>query len=303
MKKNRSELRNRFEYGALVLAERVAARLGPRPLARIGGSLGDLFHLFGSNRRKILRFNLKLAFPEFSKRDRDRLARRIARHFGRMSLDTLRLHSHSPEQMSAETDVAGLKNLDKAVAAGQGIFTLSAHIGSWEVAGLIGGKHFKDGIATVNRPLDNPYLEHRLAEYRSRFGNVSLGKKGIARSMMTRLKNGRAVGMLIDQRPLEHEGIEVPFFGQQTLTHTILARLVKRTMVPVLPIFGIWNGPGSYTVEFGDPVMPETLSPDELEEEPLTTRFSKITEAIIREHPEQWLWYHDRWRELRLGSG
>jgi lauroyl/myristoyl acyltransferase len=52
-------------------------------------------------------------------------------------------------------------------------------------------------------------------------------------------------------------------------------------------------------VTFGDPIDPTELEPAELEDEPLTARFMAVTEAAIRRRPEQWLWYHDRWRQLR----
>ena len=47
-------------------------------------------------------------------------------------------------------------------------------------------------------------------------------------------------------------------------------------------------------------MIPDSLSEEELEEVALTARLSAIVEAVIREHPEQWLWYHDRWRHLRV---
>ena len=53
------------------------------------------------------------------------------------------------------------------------------------------------------------------------------------------------------------------------------------------------------TVSDTEPELPEELSEDQLEDEPLTARFNRMIEAMIRRRPEQWLWYHDRWRDLR----
>ena len=79
-----------------------------------------------------------------------------------------------------------------------------------------------------------------------------------------------------------------------------MARVVRKTRTPVVPAFALWEGPGRYSVICQEPVIPDNLDPDDLEDVPLTARFSAISEAAIRSRPDQWLWYHDRWRELRL---
>jgi len=302
MSRHRSTLRNRLEYAAYRVVRALAHRAGPRLVARLGAGIGDLYRLTGRRRREILLFNLRLAYPELSGQEIVRLAREVSRHFGRVTLDALRLQRARPETLLEQVEVVGRDNLEAGLAHGRGIFLLSAHIGSWEVAALTAGLLIEAGFAIVNRPLDNPLLEAELQRLRSLFGNSALGKEGITRDMLKQLRRGGAVGILIDQRTLEDEGVLVPFFGQPAWTHPALARLAVRTGAPVVPIWGLWEGPGRYTVRFDPPVMASELSAEEREEVALTAHFTRITEGIIRERPEQWLWYHDRWRQLRLNE-
>jgi len=299
MSSKRSALRNTLEYWCYLAARRVAALLGRRALARLGTVLGDLYHLLGRSRRRILERNLALALPELDAPARARLAREVARHFGRVGLDAIRQQRLGPEALMAEVEIIGREHLDEALAEGRGVFLLSAHIGSWEVAALIAGLLIETGFAVVNRPLDNPRLERALAGIRERFGNRALGKHRVARDMLRQLRSGGAVGILIDQRSRVREAVEVPFFGHPAWTHPILARLALHTSAPVVPIWGVWVGPGRYQVIFGEPVRAEALPEAERTELALTARLLAITEQIIREHPEQWLWYHDRWRPRR----
>jgi KDO2-lipid IV(A) lauroyltransferase len=299
MGKDRSPLRNRLEFVAYRLARAAAHHLGPSSLARLGSGVGDLFWLLGRARGRVARFNLGLAFPELSEDQRRRLERQVARHFGRVTLDALRLQRVTPAKLLEEVEIVGRQHLEQALALGRGVFLLSAHIGSWEVAALTAGLILEQGFAVVNRPLDNPLLEAELERLRSLFGNRALGKANVSRGMLRQLKAGGAVGILIDQRAQAEQGIEVPFFGQPALTHPVLARLARRTLAPVVPIWGLPRAPGRYRVRFDEPVMIDGLSEAELEDVALTTRFIGITEGIIREFPEQWLWYHDRWRHLR----
>ena len=302
MSKQRSDLRNRAEYGAYRTVRALAGSLGPRSLASLGAGVGRLFLATGSRRRQILRFNLALAYPEKSEAEREALGLEVARHFGRVALDTLRLQRVSPDDFLSSLVVRGEENVRTAAGFGRGVLFLTAHLGMWEVAGLAASLLMPGKVLAVNRPLDNPLLEEDVVVFRRRFGMEPLGKRNILRAVLQHLKEQGSVGFLIDQRVDPSVGVEVPFFGQPAWTHPIIARIVRKTMTPVVPAFALWEGPGRYSVNCLEPVIPDVLSAEELEDVPMTARFSKITEDAIRRRPEQWLWFHDRWRNLRLES-
>lgn len=298
MSKQRSDLRNRFEFALFRLARVVVGFLSPSASAKLGGALGSVFYRVARRRREIIDFNLELAYPEIPKEERTELAREVSRHFGRVALDAVRIQGLSPDELRAEVTVQGEDNLRRVVESGRGFFLLSAHLGSWEVAALMGGLLIPGGMSVIHRPLDNPMLDAELESLRATFGNRALGKANISREVLAEIRAGGAVGILIDQRP---RGIdfEVPFFGHPAKTHPVLARFVRKTGAPVVSIFGYWDSPARYTVSFDVAVDPAELSDEELADGPLTERFIAITEAAIRRAPEQWLWYHDRWRSIR----
>jgi KDO2-lipid IV(A) lauroyltransferase len=296
--KKRSALRNRLEFMFLQLARVLVGVLSPAVAARFGTFLGSVFYLVSRRRRRIIDFNLDLAFPEMGVDERRHLAREVSRHFGRVTLDAIRLQGLEPNDLRAEVMVVGQANLQRAIDSGRGFFLLSAHLGSWEAAALIGGLLIPGGMSVIHRPLDNPLLDAELERIRATFGNRTLGKVNISREILQAIKAGEVIGILIDQRPRDID-FEVPFFGHPANTHPILARLVRRTGAPVVPVFGYWDGPARYTVTFGEPIVPAELTEAELGDGPLTERFMAVTEEAIRRRPEQWLWYHDRWRQLR----
>jgi KDO2-lipid IV(A) lauroyltransferase len=298
----RSGLRNHAELAAYRLARGVARHLGPSGVAGLGGAIGAAYHRVGRRRREILDFNLNLVFPAWSEERRRSFALAVARHFGRVLLDALRLQNATPDSLRRQLAVVGVEHLEAALAHGRGVLCLSAHIGSWEVAALETGLRLPGGFAVINRPLDNPFLEAELERFRTRFGNRALGRDSILRAVLRTLGEGRAVGILIDQRARASEGITVPFLGHPASTHPILARLARRTRAPVVPTWAVWEGPGRYTVKYGPAVLVEGLDEADLTDEALTARFNRVTESMILDRPEQWLWYHDRWRELRTAG-
>ena len=300
MSKNRSALRNHVEFSAFRVARGLAGLLSPGALATVGDVFGNFFSLIGGRRREIIDFNLALAFPEKTDAERRQLARAVTRHFSRSALDAIRIQRLRPEELLASVDVTGWEHVERALSYGRGVFFLTAHIGSWEVAALVTGLKIEAGLSVVNRPLDNPLLEVELDRLRKLYGNHVFGKHNILREMLTQFKKGGGVGILIDQRVREDQGVEVPFFGQPAWTHPILARVARKTRAPVVPTFALREAPGRYSLRYEEPLMVEGLTEADCEDIPLTARYMAVLETAIRNNPDQWLWYHDRWKQLRI---
>jgi len=294
--KQRSVLRNRLEFLAYSLALQLSRVGSPVLHDRLGSALGRLFHRVARSRRSILEFNLELAYPDLSSVERHRLALEIARHFGRALLASLRLQRCTPTGLRGAVDLEGLEFLQQAAASGEGFFILSAHLGAWEVAALRSGLEIPTGLAIVHRPLDNPLLDRKLEVLRALHGNRVLGKRGATRGIMAEIRAGGAVGILIDQRASGKGAIEVPFFGHPARTHTTLARIVLKTGAAVLPVWAFGEAGGRFSMQIEEAVRAE--AGEDVGE--LTARFAAVTERAVRRRPEQWLWYHDRWREIRL---
>jgi len=298
--KHRSAVRNHVEFAAYRMARGLTGLLPPAGLARIADVLGNFYSMIGGERREIVDFNLALAYPEKSDIERRRLARAVARHFARSALDAIRIQRLQPNELMSSVEISGWEHVERAAGLGRGVFFLTAHIGSWEVAALITGLKLDAGLAVVNRPLDNPLLDAELERLRKLYGNHVFGKHNILREMLGQLKKGGGVGILIDQRTRENQGVDVPFFGQPAWTHPILARVARKTGAPVVPTFALRERPGFYALRYDEAVVIDDLPKAELEDVPLTTRYVEILEQAIRRNPDQWLWYHDRWKQLRI---
>lgn len=300
MSKYRSALRNHIEFSAFRMARGMTGLLSPPALAKVGDIVGNFFASLSGRRRRIIDFNLSLAFPEMTDDERRKLAYAVTRHFARSALDAIRLQGLQPEELLASVEIVGWDNVERALSYGRGAFFLTAHIGSWEVAALVTGLKVEAGLSVVNRPLDNPLLEAELDRLRKLYGNHVFGKQNIVREVLAQLKKGGGVGILIDQRIREDSAVEVPFFSHPAWTPGILARMASKTRAPVVPTFALRDRPGRYRLRYDQPVIVDDFPESDLEVVPLTTRYMSILEAAIRENPDQWLWYHDRWKQLRL---
>ncbi len=296
---SRSAARNLAELAAFRAGAGLLSLMPRRAAAAFGGWLVRVYARIGASRRRILRANLRAAFPEKGEAELDALAGASADWLGRAFVEFLQVSRMSEADIRARVRVSGEEHLAAARARGRGVFLLSAHFGGWELGAIRAGL-IAEPIAPVVRPLDNPHLERELARRRTRFGNRLIAKRDAARDVLRTLREGGTVAILVDQNVLPQEAVFVPFFGRLAATTPALALFQLKTDAAVVPAF-VWpEGAGRYRLALGPPILAgEFRSEGGGRDEAVrraTARYMEVTEEVIRAKPEAWLWMHNRWR-------
>jgi KDO2-lipid IV(A) lauroyltransferase len=300
--KPRGRLTTIFEYSAARLLFSSLALL-PRPLAiRAGCALARSAYLVSGKLRRIGELNLELAFPEMSPRERKLLLRdsmvNLGRHLGEFS----RFSTITPETLRETIDCKGLEHLDAARALGRGVIMITGHLGAWEMASLALSA-FGYPFDFLVRRIENPAIERLIENIRTRFGNRTIDKRGAARSMLTTLRTGGTLGLLVDINVVRNKGIFVDFFGVPACTTFIAAKLALRTGAAMVPVFAPWEDRRQrFVVDIGKPLAIERSGDEKEDVRQLTSSFTKIVEDYVRRYPDQWLWIHKRWRTRPVGE-
>jgi KDO2-lipid IV(A) lauroyltransferase len=295
MAKRRSNLRNRMELAAVRLLLAAAKSGSPERAEAVGRRLGRLYRTLDRRRRQLAEQNLAQAFPEKPPDEIEALSIAVFEHFGGVAADLLHTFGDSQEALDARIQILGAETVRSALAAGRGLFLLTAHLGNWEYSALATAAA---GVpaSVIARPLDNSLLETYLRRFRERNGNTVVYKTDAAREMLRVLKRGGTIGILSDQHAGTADAVVVPFFGRPASTTSIVARLADRTEALIIPAFCVRTGPARYRMEYGAVIDVRTLSPEERQPAPLTARLNLEVESVVRHNPEQWLWLHNRWR-------
>ena len=260
--------------------------------------LASVFYYLDARHRRIADINLRIAFPEMPRRQRNAAARRSFQNAGMNLLEVSRLETLTPENISSLADydeTAGLDNYRAALNQGKGILYLTGHFSSWE---LLPTAHALHGypLSFTTRPLDNVRLEKYLRRVRESRGNTVIYKKDSARRILKELKAGRTVGVLMDHNVNPAEGIFADFFGLPAATSTGVALLALRTGAPVLAGYLTPRRGGRYTIKFLPPIDMLRTGDTAKDLRVNTQRINGVLESIIREQPESWLWGHKRWK-------
>jgi len=257
-------------------------------------------------RHQVIEDNLRHAFPDMPELERRRIERAHWRHLvlmifemahaDRLIRDTnwrryVRLHEMQPM-------VRQLLTTRPAVV-------VAGHFGNFEISARMLGLF---GFATfvVARPLDNPYLDRWLNQFRGRFGQSILPKKGSANDADARLAAGGTLAVLGDQSA-GPKGCFVEFFGRPASTHKAIAvmalaheaplmvtyarRTVGQAFVPVKP------SPLQFEIGCQAIADPRENGPEAAGVRELTQWYSRQLEAIVRRDPEQYWWVHRRWKD------
>ncbi len=271
--------------------------------AGFGEVLGGLLYRIWKSRRLIAIDNLtkSSAFLGLSADSPpEKIIEESFRNLGRFFMEVVKIYYGRGSRIVGETAVNGIDNFEKAKAKGKGVIFITGHCGNWELLAITWSSK---GVpfSVVARPLNNPYLNGVLERARARFGNAVIYKRGALRQVLSTLKGGGCVGILMDQSVLPEEGYVISFLGRGAWTTKAPALIARKTGAPVLPAFIRRTGNGNEIT-----IYPEVeLSANDDREDALkddTQRLSSFIEDYIRENPSQWLWLHRRWKRVPQGA-
>ncbi len=194
----------------------------------------------------------------------------------------------------AKVSIEGGEHLRQARKKGAVI--ISAHMGNWEMAHIFVACYLEDPLVLIARKVKPEMVNRMLNHVRSRFGSVILDKKGAFIKLVRAIRQGRTIGILIDQGTKLSEGVEVTFFGKKTAATPVAAILARRYGVPVIPAFCIRGDDGSLKLEAGPPLSLVKTSDYNHDITTNTQKMCDVIEDAIRRRPEQWFWFHKRWK-------
>lgn len=293
--------RHRIEFRGLQLLLLLVRVLPETILHRVLRGLVFFFAGLSGRYHKILRNNLSLAFPEMNAARRRHLARRIYRHFSLLLADNLLKLSGREPRLKRPLNISGLNHLEAALSRGRGVILYSAHFGNWEMIPSILAEKTGRRITNIARPMDNPLVEKLVSSFRNHPGTAIVYKKNALRVILECLKNNEMVGVLIDQNTVPREALFVDFFGRPATVNPVMAQLSLKKNIPLLSAFLHYEDAGAVSLEIGTETNLNAFSGTEGLQNLLQEMTSRIEEKI-RRHPEQWLWFHNRWKTKPQGD-
>lgn len=300
MARSKTSLQINAEYAA-ALALAAGLRTLPRPAAtRVGHALLRLLFRLMRKRRRIVRANLKDAFPTHSEADHARIADDSLFNLARGAVGFLHTRSYVHKAPDSWVAIEGIEHLDAALANGRGVIAFTGHYGCWELMSTAMMLEKPDRVAVVYRAMDNPKIDRWVANHRTIPPGRLIERRSLLREGLRWLKDNKIVGILMDQN-FAAGGTFVPFLGRIAATTPIVSILARRTGSVVLPVHNRWDGDRLQVI--WEPPLTLSQNPDPHEAvRQDTMRMNDVISGWIRQDPGQWFWLHNRWKKQPVSS-
>lgn len=262
----------------------------------LAGKLATLFCDVLKIRQAVIDDNLRHAYPHLTPAERHRLAWRMWEHLLLMVAEVAhaRRTIHITNWHRHFTFVRSKHHL-RVLLDSRPTILVSGHYGNFELGGYLMGL-FGFPTYSIARPLDNPYLDRWITQFRSEKGQYMLPKEGSAKQIAALLERGATLGVLGDQAA-GPKGCWVQFFGRPASAHKAIAVFSLASGGPLMVTYARRLG-GPLIYEFARAALADPADPDyNLDSVPaLTQWYSDCLEEIINGAPEQYWWLHRRWK-------
>lgn len=271
----------------------------PRSVAlRVGAAIGQVLYWVALPLRRIAFINLKIAFPGRSDAELRHIFAASCRNLGRVAAEVCHLGRLRPETVERYIEIADRDGWAKALrlAEERGAIIVTGHFGNWELLayahGLLGHP-----VSLVYKPMRNRFVDRAIARIRARAGTRMIAKRSAARAALRVLREGGLLVVPMDQNQRAHEGVFVDLYGKPACTNAGAMRLAVHTGAMLVPVFLVRQGETDrHRFEFLPEIeVADTGFPDR--DLVATTQLcSDAVADMIRRYPEQWIWFHKRWR-------
>ncbi|MDD7805650.1 MAG: LpxL/LpxP family Kdo(2)-lipid IV(A) lauroyl/palmitoleoyl acyltransferase [Endozoicomonas sp. (ex Botrylloides leachii)] len=265
-------------------------------LLRLGKRLGYLYYRLSGSRVHIARVNLQKCFPEMIEEQREKLLRTNFQSVGIGIMEVAMAWWWPKKRLEKHVRFEGLEHLhDKQ---GRGTILLILHFTTIEIAGAMIA--LRQSLNATYRRHKNPVFEYMQRRQRLRHDrNSYLLERRDVRGMLRVLRSGGMIWYAPDQDYGPKQSVFAPFFGISSATVTGTARLAKIGKARVVPmVVTRQSGTTDYLLKVYEPWENFPVNKD-LED---AKRVNRFIEQRIREHPDQYMWLHRRFKTRPAGE-
>ena len=250
---------------------------------------------FNKKHLKIARANLDLVYGNsISKERKEQIIYNSYKSLVFNMYEFIENQNIEKEDLLKKANIVNKDIIENAIKENRKIVYISAHYGGWELTVPYIALMFGD-VAIVNRRMNNPYMQKRYAEARTKNKITMLDKTSAAKGMIKAFKENKTVCVVIDQ--YLNSGIDIEFLGKITKATDSTSRIALKFDAVIIPIFTLCNDFRDWTIKVCEPIDVKTYefkSEDKIKE--LTQIQNDILSKQILEKPDFWLWQHKRFK-------
>lgn len=254
---------------------------------------GSLYYIFGY-RKKVVKTNLDLVFPEKSEAEKTRIMKAFYHHLCDMILESIKSMTISEAEMKKRFIFTNIEEIHALEKANKSIILMCGHYASWEWMFIV-QKYIRHRGFGIYKRLANKYFDALAKRIRARYNTTLITTKETINILTESVNKGELSmsGFASDQSPKPNKAFHwQEFMGIKVPVHTGAEMIAKRLDMSIVFLDIQKIKRGYYQTTF----KTMTTRPNEFENYELTDIFLKLVEKQIYKAPEYYLWTHKRWK-------
>ncbi|MDI6789015.1 MAG: lysophospholipid acyltransferase family protein, partial [Planctomycetota bacterium] len=267
--------------------------------------IGNLFYYIPNKFTRRALGHLKIGYPNRNPAELSEILKKTLEHFAMMLVELvsfprkIRLYNYKNY-----IEIKGLNHIDECLKNNKGVLLVAAHFGNWELSGYVLSM-LGYPLNAVARFMPNELVDKLLNYSRKYYGQKIIYNENAIREMLKVLKKNKILALVCDQDARD-SGVFVDFMGVKSSTVRSPAMLHMKFATPLIMLSCYRSRADKfyYTLSFEPCPLPSRLtgrqfgqdSRTDISAEEITQAFTSQIEKAIRARPEQWLWFHRRWK-------
>lgn len=254
---------------------------------------------------RVAETNIAIVFPNMSPSERTGLIKKHIQYLATFLYESFRLPQITEEWIDKNVQFPLGREDFLAEEYPQGTLFLTGHIGVFELLSYtMALKGFP--LHVVVRKFPSPRLERWWRSIRERQGNTVIERSGAYREMLHILKRGERVGLLFDQNITLSRAVFPDWFGVPAATTKAVGFSILKASPHVVVLSLVQNGSGKYEILLKECHLEDIVNDTDRSRDEkvlaITQRVTDLLSAMIKEFPEQWFWFHRKWKTRPDGT-
>lgn len=258
--------------------------------------IADLGYFFSNRYKKVSFENLNFVFDnKLSEDEKITITRYAFKNLALNFLHVLELRHMSKEELEKKITIQNIEAVQRVHEQGRAVIYVTTHYSSWELGGASIGAFIEPLIAVYKRMKNQTYQDW-LLQARGKFGNISMEKTNVVKSLVKNLKKGLACGLLIDTNISPKEGVLVKFMGKTIRQTSSPAYLARKFNAAIIPVTIKTEDEDNYTLMLFDEIIVEKTEDEQADILKATQLQADWLTQLISNEPKFWFWLHRRFK-------
>jgi KDO2-lipid IV(A) lauroyltransferase len=215
------------------------------------------------------------------------------RNFAKYLVDFFRFSTIDKEYIKQNIQLQNLGYFDQVLKEGRGVIAVTAHLGNWELGGIV--------IALLGYPFSAVALVHKDKRVNAFFNAQREGRGmkvipfGKAARQCLKVLAKNEILALAGDRDFAGKGLIIDFFGKPTFLPMGPAAFAQKTNARIVPGFMLRNKDDTFTLRMEKPIEVSPGAGNKNDLLALVQQYKVIIEDYIRKYPDQWYMFRKFW--------